>query len=94
MRRRHEQDLVFAVLALAPLIGAVALALFSALMHQLRRRASHARTPAPAVPPGGRLAGLLDRWASWMERLDPQTRFWGPAAAGLIIGLLWTLIGG
>lgn len=89
MRRRHEQDLVFALLALAPLIGVVTLALVSALTHRLRRG-----TAATAPSSGQDLAALLDRLADRIGRLDPQTRFWVPAAAGLLIGLLWTLIDG
>jgi hypothetical protein len=82
------------MLALAPLIGAAALALFSVLAHRLHGRASAARAAPPPAPQPCRLARLLELWASWMERLDPQARFWGPAAVGLLIGLLWTLIDG
>lgn len=93
MRRRHEQDLVFALLALAPLLGAIALVILSALLHQLRRRAAdRGEAQRPAREP--LLALVLDRLAHRIERLDPQARFWGPAAAGMLIGLAWSLIHG
>lgn len=91
MRRRHEQDLVFALLALAPLIGAIALGLFSALLHWARRPGRPPQEPPSAARERPVLL-LLERLADRVAGLGPAARFWGPAMAGLLIGILWSLM--